>query len=499
MYSATGEGGVQLPQQMPQSGTVYIGVGGKDAQFAYALPKISSSQERDLKKARKYAAEQTTKVTMQQKSLEQKQQLQKQQAMSMMQRSLEQVWIKLGTIYVGSINFDITEDVVKQAFLPFGPMKSISLGYDHLANKHKGYSFIEYEIPEAAFLAMEQMNNVMLGGRNIKVGRPSNMPQCQPVIERLREEASKYHRVYVTSIHPDLTENDLRTVFEAFGKILSIQLAPDVFRPGRHKGYAFIEYDKPYSAHEAVTNMNLFDLGGQYLRCGKAVTPPNLPHMVNPPSAPMPSAAAAAAAAVSAQLNKLDASSMPTASAAAPPAVTMPRLGLTVGNLAMAATTILPQMAAAGLNPLGLDPSQSMIDRRTGAEDDNEPLERQENMAIKGSQARNVMMQKLMRRAESRVMLLRNMVGPEDLDEDLESEVTDECSKYGEVEKVIIYQERQSEADDAEVHVKIFVLFHATSSAERAIQSLNNRYFAGRRVSAVLYEQSMYDCGDLSG
>jgi len=56
-------------------------------------------------------------------------------------------------------------------------------------------------------------------------------------------------------------------------------------------------------------------------------------------------------------------------------------------------------------------------------------------------------------------MVLKNMVGVEDLDEDLESEVTEECSKYGEVEKAIVYQERQSEADDAEVHVKIFVLF----------------------------------------
>jgi len=76
------------------------------------------------------------------------------------------------SIYVGSINFDINEDTVKQAFLPFGPMKNISLGYDHLAHKHKGYAFIEYEIPEAAFLAMEQMNNVMLGGRNLKVRVP---------------------------------------------------------------------------------------------------------------------------------------------------------------------------------------------------------------------------------------------------------------------------------------------------------------------------------------
>jgi poly(U)-binding-splicing factor PUF60 len=137
--------------------------------------------------------------------------------------------------------------------------------------------------------------------------------------------------------------------------------------------------------------------------------------------------------------------------------------------------------------------------KKAGGGDDEEPLERQENVQIKGSQARNVMMQKLLRRQESRVMLLKNMVGVEDLDEDLESEVTDECSKYGEVDKVIIYQEKQSEAEDAEVVVKIFVLFANSSAPEKAIQSLNNRFFAGRRVGAVSYDQALFDAGDLSG
>lgn len=34
----------------------------------------------------------------------------------------------------------------------------------------QGFAFVEYEVPEAAQLALEQMNSVMLGGRNIKVG-----------------------------------------------------------------------------------------------------------------------------------------------------------------------------------------------------------------------------------------------------------------------------------------------------------------------------------------
>jgi len=60
-------------------------------------------------------------------------------------------------------------------------------------------------------------------------------------------------------------------------------------------------------------------------------------------------------------------------------------------------------------------------------------------------------------------MVLRNMVGAEDLDEELESEVTDECGRYGHVERVIIYQEKQSEDDNAEVVVKIFVEFSENS------------------------------------
>lgn len=35
------------------------------------------------------------------------------------------------------------------------------------------------------------------------------------------------------------------------------------------RGYGFIEYDSPQAAVDAVASMNLFNLGGQYLRVGK--------------------------------------------------------------------------------------------------------------------------------------------------------------------------------------------------------------------------------------
>ena len=52
------------------------------------------------------------------------------------------------------------------------------------------------------------------------------------------------------------------------------------------------------------------------------------------------------------------------------------------------------------------------------------------------------------------------MVTADEIDEDLEEEVTEECSRFGEVNKVIIYQEKQSEDEHAEIIVKIFVEFN---------------------------------------
>jgi len=72
----------------------------------------------------------------------------------------------------------------------------------------------------------------------------------------------------------DITEFIFHSVFEAFGPIKYCKLAPGS-TPSRHKGYGFIEYETQQAAIEAIASMNLFDLGGQYLRVGRAITPPN--------------------------------------------------------------------------------------------------------------------------------------------------------------------------------------------------------------------------------
>lgn len=71
------------------------------------------------------------------------------------------------------------------------------------------------------------------------MGRPSNIGQAQPIIEQLAEESRAFNRIYVASVHRDLSDGDIRSVFEAFGKIKSCMLAREP-TTGRHKSYGYI-------------------------------------------------------------------------------------------------------------------------------------------------------------------------------------------------------------------------------------------------------------------
>ncbi|XP_038222119.1 poly(U)-binding-splicing factor half pint-like, partial [Zerene cesonia] len=148
--------------------------------------------------------------------------------------------------------------------------------------------------------------------------------------------------------------------------------------------------------------------------------------------------------------------------------------------------------------PADGDGGQAALQRKL-LDSSPDTLQQQESLSISGQSARHLVMQRLMRRRASRTLLLRNMVSPREVDDALHHEIRDECGKWGRVQRVVIYNERQSEADDpARAHVKIFVEFAEPDEASAAAAALEGRYFGGRTVRAALYDQDLFDHGDLS-
>jgi len=81
----------------------------------------------------------------------------------------------------------------------------------------------------------------------------------------------------------------------------------------------------------------------------------------------------------------------------------------------------------------------------------------------------------------SKVVLLKNMV--QESDPELEAETKEECSKYGQVLDCVVHVSQS---------VLIFVEFARTESAIKAVVDLNCRFFGGRAVRALFYDQKLF-------
>lgn len=103
------------------------------------------------------------------------------------------------------------------------------------------------------------------------------------------------------------------------------------------------------------------------------------------------------------------------------------------------------------------------------------------------------------RAGPSRVVLLYNMAPPGGVDDDLATEVQEECGeRYGPVRQCFVFECAADLGIPSDEAVRTFVMFEDAASAERARAQLDGRFFGGRTIKASLYPEDRFLRFDLA-
>jgi len=77
-------------------------------------------------------------------------------------------------------------------------------------------------------------------------------------------------KLYVGNLNYDITSEELKKIFESYGKILSAKVIENP-ETGRSRGYGFVEYSSKEEAQKATQELNGRSVEGRTLTVNEAL------------------------------------------------------------------------------------------------------------------------------------------------------------------------------------------------------------------------------------
>lgn len=327
------------------------------------------------------------------------------------------------TVFCMQLSQRVRARELEEFFSSVGKVRDVRLITCNKTKRFKGIAYIEFQDPESVALALGLSGQRLLG---IPIVVQHTQAEKNRIANAVPIFTPKNHtgpmRLYVGSLHFNITEEMLRGIFEPFGNIDSIQLIMDT-ETGRSKGYGFITYHNAEDAKKALEQLNGFELAGRPMKVGN----------------------------VTERLD-MNTTSLDTDE--------MDRSGIDLGatgrlqlmfKLAEGAGLAVPQAAANAL--LATAPQPAPV--QTQAQ--NPPIATQ-------------------------CFMLSNMFDPRTetnptWDTEIRDDVIDECSKHGGLLHIFV--------DKVSPTGNVYVKCPSITTAVLAVNSLHGRWFAGRVIAAA--------------
>nr|XP_046221055.1 RNA-binding protein 39-like isoform X2 [Oncorhynchus gorbuscha] len=152
-------------------------------------------------------------------------------------------------------------------FSAVGKVRDVRMISDRNSRRSKGIAYIEFLEANSVPLAIGLTGQRLLGVPIIVQASQAEKNRAAAMANNLQKGNAGPMRLYVGSLHFNITEDMLRGIFEPFGRIESIQLMMDS-ETARSKGYGFISFADAECAKKALEQLNGFELAGRPMKVG---------------------------------------------------------------------------------------------------------------------------------------------------------------------------------------------------------------------------------------
>lgn len=340
------------------------------------------------------------------------------------------------TVFCMQLARNIRPRDLEEFFCKVGQVRDVRIISDRNSRRSKGIAYIEFTDESCVPLALQ------LSGQRL-LGAPILIQPTQAEKNRAAAEAEKLKkpqgptRLYVGSLHFNITEPMVKAIFEPFGAVDSVQMIYDS-ETTRSKGYGFIQFREADSAKRAMEQLNGFELAGRAIKVGPVTERGD---------------STAYSFLDNEDYEKGGVELNSTARAALMAKLSQGHdAGLSIPGLATPATAPLVPGLGTGVSPAVAAPAIQV------------PL-------------------------PTPCFMLANMFDPskekeDDWDVDIRDDVLEECSKCGQV--VHIYVDKQNPQG------VVYVKASTPDIAVKCSASLNGRWFAGKQIIATPIQVSQY-------
>ncbi|CAN6870270.1 unnamed protein product [Brassica oleracea] len=365
------------------------------------------------------------------------------------------------TVFAYQIALRATERDVYEFFSRAGKVRDVRIIMDRISRRSRGIGYVEFYETMSVPMAIALSGQPLLG-QPVMV-KPSeaekNLVQSTTAAAGAGGMLGPYsggaRRLYVGNLHVNMSEDDLRKVFESFGSVELVQVPRD--ETGHCKGFGFVQFARLEDARNAVNLNGQLEIAGRAIKVSAVTDQTEVPDAGQAQNTGDLDDDDGAGLSLNAQsraalMMKLDRSG------------TSSSTGLTaVPSILGATSTVSPLVApvvqggfpaVAGLAGLGVH-VPAVVD----------PVG-----------------------VPSECLLLKNMFDSStetelDFDKDIEEDVRDECSKFGELNHIFV---------DKNSMGFVYLRFENAQAAMGAQRALHGRWFAGKMITATYMVHDLF-------